>query len=356
MDNYVPFLKLKSNEIMALKVLEPNIKNKVTPFFDIAKKDDLNEDGFVDTIIKLEKSISRNIPDINSFYIDNFDIPSGFLVSGENNYRFVLDVFSAHNFIPVISIDRNNAHIVAVYDAKVSGALSSDVLAVRMAYPDFELYGAIREEIIGVLDSTIHEFSEVDLILDCRYCASLNPDLIGPKIVDFIDSFVAEYAIRKVILTGSTIPPSVGDMLDVNSHGEFVRNELAIFREVAVSSSEAERLYLGDYCVVSPNYSDATIPGYALLNVMTPKIVYSFDDKHYVIRGGALKTHPLGNAQYNVMSNSIVCNPIYRGIHYSFGDNFLDEKRQYIGSAVMPGTILKPMINAHISYMFKDFI
>lgn len=89
---------------------------------------------------------------------------------------------------------------------------------------------------------------------------------------------------------------------------------------------------------------------------MTPKIVYSYENKHYLIRGGALRTHPRAQLQYNDFSGIIVGKPFYRGIGYSFGDEYLEEKSRFVGSGVMPGTILKPTINAHISYMIKSFL
>ena len=46
MNNYTPFLKLKSNEIMAFKELEASLKVACVPFFDIPKDDQLSEDEF----------------------------------------------------------------------------------------------------------------------------------------------------------------------------------------------------------------------------------------------------------------------------------------------------------------------
>ena len=48
-------------------------------------------------------------------------------------------------------------------------------------------------------------------------------------------------------------------------------------------------------------------------------------------------------------------NPFYRGHHYSFGDSFIEEKSRNTGSSVMPGTILKPTINAHMTYVLLDY-
>lgn len=47
MNNYIPFLKLKVNEINALKELALDIKQDgIMPFFDLAKKEDMTSLSF----------------------------------------------------------------------------------------------------------------------------------------------------------------------------------------------------------------------------------------------------------------------------------------------------------------------
>ena len=115
-------------------------------------------------------------------------------------------------------------------------------------------------------------------------------------------------------------------------------------------------MVLGDYGVISPDYSDIKIPSNAMLNVMAPKIIYTYNRKHFIIRGGAIKTHERGFKQYNDFAEIIVLKPFYRGPGYSYGDNFIEQKSRSIGKKVMPGTIIKPTVNAHITYMMKDYV
>ena len=46
MSKYVPFLKLKSNEIMAVKELEDDLRQELTPFFDFPYKKERTEEDF----------------------------------------------------------------------------------------------------------------------------------------------------------------------------------------------------------------------------------------------------------------------------------------------------------------------
>jgi len=91
-------------------------------------------------------------------------------------------------------------------------------------------------------------------------------------------------------------------------------------------------------------------------NVTAAKILYAFDKSQYVIRGGALKTHPRGYAQYFDLAEILVAKKFYRGEDYSLGDHYLKEKSCGIGRNGSPNSIIKPTVNAHITFMLKDYV
>jgi hypothetical protein len=65
---------------------------------------------------------------------------------------------------------------------------------------------------------------------------------------------------------------------------------------------------------------------------------------------------PMGyRLQYNDICGHLVKQPFFRGAPYSFGDAYIDEKAQLAGKGVTPSSILKPTINAHIAFMWKDY-
>jgi len=168
--------------------------------------------------------------------------------------------------------------------------------------------------------------------------------------------FSGVYPIRKLIVTGSSIPASIRDVAQVESEVDINRAELEIFNRVGREIGVSFDIVLGDYGTISPNYSDLNIMPEVMQNVMAPKIIYAFDNFHYIIRGGALKTHPRRYAQYFDLAEILVAKSFYRGEGYSFGDRFLEEKSYGTGSNVTPSSIIKPTVNAHITYMFKDYI
>ena len=138
--------------------------------------------------------------------------------------------------------------------------------------------------------------------------------------------------------------------------GQTPRVELDIFDGVYDEIVDNFSVVLGDYGIVSPDYSDIGIPPEAMLNVLAPKILYTFDRQHYITRGGAISTHERGFLQYNDLAAEIIAKPFYRGADYSFGDNYIEEKSRSVGKIVMPGTIIKPTVNLHITYMLNDYV
>lgn len=350
---YTPFLKLKANEVGAIAELSADVKQCLVPFFDLPRKDGMTEAAFCTMVTKSARKIEKYLGVSQSFYLDNFDIPDDITVGGGPSYRFVVDEFSSMSFIPVLGLDRTAAHNQAVFKAKQDGVIQSDIAAVRLLEDDFEAFELIEDELRELFDGGKGSFNKWVLILDCRVCLNLIADAHAIKLSQFIEAAVSAFKFAEIIVTGSSVPASISDVAKVAQQSALERIELQIYQELR-SRTSIEPIGLGDYTVVSPMYSEITLPPEMMLNVTAPKVIYSHDAIHYIARGGALKTHARGNLQYNDIAVNIVSSPFYRGSAYSYGDCFLDEKAQMMGSLVTPGSILKPTINAHITYMATD--
>lgn len=356
MNNYIPFLKLKANEIGALKELTLDIKkNGVLPFFDLAKKEDMTSSSFQNMVKKSVTSLSKNLKEIDRFFIDNFDIDDRIVVNNQNNYKFVIEAFSEMNFIPVVGLDRAVGHNKLVFNYKQNGIIKSNAIAIRLLVEDFEDFELVSDELEDLVNQGKELFSEWVLILDNRVCLNIEVTKRVQQLVNFLGDSKKIFDFDCVIIAGSSITPSIGDILEVGSEVTHNRIELEIYSGVT-NKLDTLNLYLGDYTIVSPLYSDVTLPPEMMQNILTPRIIYTYDRVHYIARGNGIKTHPRGYKQYNDIAKNLITKSYYRGAPYSFGDNFLSEKANYQGSSVTPGSIIKPTINTHITYMIKDFV
>lgn len=355
MINYIPFLKLKVNEVGAVKMLSPDIKENLIPFFDLVKKNGMSGSSFEKMVKKSAVSIASNLADISTFFLDNFDIDDNIIINKQNNYGFVIETFKEINFIPVVGLDRAVGRNQLVFDYKKKGIIQSEIIAIRLVSEDFENFALVRDEISELFEQGGDLFAEWVLIIDNRCCLSVDIPERATEIADFLDDSCSEFEFQSIIITGSSIPSSIKDIVGTESDVAQARSELDIYVGVS-SETDGLNLILGDYTIVSPLYSDVDIPPEMMMNVMAPKVVYTHGRVHYVVRGGALKSHARGNLQYNDIAGHIIAQPFYRGGDYSFGDEFLYDKAHFNGKNVTPSSILKPTINTHITYMVRDFI
>lgn len=349
--SYTPFLKLKVNEVSGYYQLSDHIKDAIRPFFDLPMKKGLDSTSFPDMAEKSARKLKRYVGD-RAFFIDNIDIPDSVLVGGADSYAYVLDLFSKSNVIPVLGLDRSPGHNAAVFRAKKNGDLPSDLVALRILPDEFVDFELVEDELKDLLAEGGGLFGGWILILDCRVCCGQDEKKLSETLSSFIKKAHASIGFDDYVVTGSSLPASISEIVKAGKELTQRRVELVAFRLFAKSMEM--RVNFGDYTVVSPLYSDVDMPPEMLLNVTTPKVIYSHEIFHAIKRGGALKTHPRGNRQYNDFASDVVGAPYYRGENYSFGDKWLKERSVFGGKNVTPGTVLGPTINAHITFMASE--
>lgn len=355
MNNYIPFLKFKVNEIAALATLSPEVGSRTYPFLDFPKKDGMSEAAFGGMVAKAKVAFERHLKNFPAVFLDNFDIDDSIKTAGKENYSAIIETFGGYGaFVPVVGLDRPQARNDLVFQAKAKGLISSPTIAIRLQAEDFQSFAIVKDKLLEFQHRGAGLFSHWTVVLDNRLCTNVDAVVRGNQIKNFLGSAVGKFHMNTVIVAGSSIPASISELMKVLTETHHPRREIEIFRNV-VAAAPHPSIFLGDYTVVSPLYSDVSIPAEAMQNVIAAKTIYSYGDVHYIVRGGSLKTHARQRLQYNDIAGKIVSQPFYRGSGYSAGDLYLHQKAQFQGAGVTPGSILKPTINSHITYMLTDF-
>ena len=143
MQEYIPFLKLKQNEIMALKELTASSKANLLPFFDFPKGKDDNSSKFQEYAASKAKQIKAHLGTNFRCYVDDYDA-SEFFISGQHSYFILLNEFANYSPIPVMGIDRTDDHKKSIIDAISLGLVSSDCFAFRIQLEDIQSYNAVK--------------------------------------------------------------------------------------------------------------------------------------------------------------------------------------------------------------------
>jgi hypothetical protein len=323
MTKYIPFLKFKQNEIQAIGTLEKDVNDEIIPFFDLPRsKKILNVSDIIQRIELGESQISRIFgkKGFQKFYIDNFDIDDDIDINGFPQYRYILNYLSSYHLIPVLAFDRHSDHNNAAIDYI---SINGGSIALRLQGEDLESY-KITKNIIAQIWPQISQAKpkEIHLIIDQRIITDLESSLTSIK--SFIENFVKDFHVDLIIITGSTIPSNIADLIDTNDEKHILRKEYHLWKRLK-SNTELQFITFGDYGVVSPDYSDAEFDPRLFRRVSTPKVFYVYDDKFYVVRGESFQNHPDGNGQYFDIADKIASKNFYRNSTYSTGDKYLNQ-------------------------------
>jgi hypothetical protein len=347
MIRYVPFLKAKRGELTAMSELAPEVKRAICPFFDFPrKKAKYVSHTFADTAQSIATSLKKHWGDDAEFYFDDLDIDQTLMVSGEHQYAYMLKALNELQVVPVVGLDRIS-HNAAVASLKSNNEISAATVAFRADRSDFEDFDSIEDQIDYDLGNVFNEFDAIDLILDCRLCTGINVLEAAQQIANFARRFCDVYDnVRRVIVTGSSIPASIGDVIAVDSTEIVTRRELAIIAKAQELS--AIELVTGDYATVSPFYSDADLDPRLLQKVMTARLIYPFERSYYVARGVSMKAG--GCEQYANLASDLCEQAFFRSGN-STGEDYFYEKSKGIGKNATNGTVVKPSVVAHITYM-----
>jgi hypothetical protein len=353
---YIPFLKLKKNEVSALTELTDATLSHVTPLFDIPRIKDMTGADFIDRIRIGLKALTSKWNPQKGFYIDVFDIPPDLKPAGQNIYSYTLAKFNAYKVIPVVGLDRDEDHISSViaFLRKKAGKLK---IAIRLLPTDFANFDAVRMEINDLLGESIRLSKSVDLLLDARTLSDKNVKEMAVNAAIFANKFAKSYGCRRIVMAGSSIPSSLLGIVRTNSEKTFPRLEKELWATFKLKCKVDDSVIsFGDYSLVSPEYSDIDISPQIFPNVATPKIIYTCDQEYYAVRGAAFKTHPLGYRQYFALAKKIVSQPIFRGRTFSAGDKYIYERGSGKGTSGSPGSWIKTTVNSHVTFIIQDIL
>jgi hypothetical protein len=351
--NYTPFFKFKSNEVSALSVLTPTLKSEITPFFDLPRKDGLSREDFEKNVHACAKKAVKYLTGFPYLYVDSFDIPDAIAVAGSPNCAVIVDAFAGLNYVPILGLDRAPDHNTSILAAKASGKIVSNIVAIRLQKEEFEEFALIEDEVVDLINAATTQFNELVVIFDCRVCTNENHDKLSEQIANFAFATASIFPIKRFIIVGSSIPSSITDIAKPNDESVIPRTELAIFHLAQTLVKDIE-LSLGDYTIVSPTYSELTLPKELLLSVTAPKVFYAFENYHFIARGGRIKTG--GYGQYDNICVEIAGKVYFRKSPYSWGDDFIQNRANGIRVGnITPSTILKPTICAHVEYMARSY-
>ena len=363
---YIPFLKFKKNEIYALDYLDKALKAEgIDVFFDLpnelpSKSRNAGIDSFspeeliafktdalTRKIVAQKGYLKSKINFLNDLFVDNYDIDPLVKIDGkEYNYQTIIDELSPFGMIPVCGIDdRIPEHLECILRSAQKGKFVKSKVAIRLTNSVIEDYDYNEFEFESCVDRLANHFREIILIFDLRVISDIED--CKKNLKDFINKIDVK-KFSRLIITGSTIPKIITELVETKNNVTVERNEVLIFKYL---KDEGISFDYGDYTCVRPETSVLDIYIEEIQSYMTGKIFYPYDNQLYVTRSGKTKGVI---TPFKPLLDEIVSKPFYRGKSYSFGDKYIFDK-QPTGLKVNASSILNPNINLHMTFMLRDF-
>lgn len=328
---YVPILRAKAGEFVALKNLSNRAKSGILPLLDVPAntskaKVPKTDSEHLASVIESISSIWKNRPLI----LDAFSwSPSASTEEGEHIIPYLQSTLETKGVevSPVIGYDRWD-------DLDYQAAISEIVLpqgrhfCLRLdddALHDIVDIDYFKERVNEILDATGKTASEFIVLIDLA-------DLSRKPLIDVSEiaskSIVALHSLKftRIIIAGSSIPESINlAVKESNTIGFLPRKEILIWKSLYESFPE---VIFGDYGIRSSRSTGEVIAPDA-----NGKIRYTLDKRFMISRGHSMRTEDKG-AQVYKLAERIINSEYYMGSKFSWGDEIIEKCAQgeYKGS------------------------
>lgn len=349
MSRYIPFLKLKQGEILALSEIKELETRLITPFFEVPRDETHTESSLIKKILSAKKILERNLPIGYKFYVDNSEIDDEITINGKSSYVFLLNQLVRFNIIPVTGFDRTeDHHSICIHQAEIvkeiAVRITSDFLSGAESY---------TSDLAAHLNKLPPE-TIVTVILDYQLVHQNDIAAFETDTIRFLKASAKQLRMQRLILAGSSITASSGDMVDAGEEVVLKRHEMELISKIcSLMKKQKTRINIGDYTTVSPDYSDVNLPMGVIANVMCPKISYSTLWEHYIVRGRTFRKN--GWHQYRELAHKIINFSAFRGESYSTGDAYIVEKSRQGSKNGAPSAMVRHTVNAHMEMMLDNF-
>jgi hypothetical protein len=333
--SYVPILRSRPAEMLALERLYPQDREKITPFIEFIMPPPKTDKNDRKKILEDSKSkFLRQLPEIGKrllkycgrsvLFLDvhllDGDIrASAFekILSSTN----AVDLFSIPvvHIIPVVGTDADMAtREVAVKYAK----MGDRGLCIRIDNSHFKDENLAKhiEEFIKIHGLKIQD---VDILVDLQIVdESVTAESVIEKLVRIPQ--IKNY--RSFILSGGAFPKDLSGLQPFDTY-KLGRTDWKLWNDISTSEKLARKPIFSDYTIQHPIFY-GYIPGASV----SASIRYTDNEQWNVFRGRALnyldkkngnKRIP-GYEQYLAHARELINQPFYQKADYSFGDSEID--------------------------------
>jgi len=308
-EKYVPILKCKAGEFIALDKLPEDLKDEIVPIADLVPIQ--NKKSFVEHI---QSSIGyiQTWGNERLLYIDGYMIQDTDLVIGRKKYmEYIFNELrkSKHNVIPVISNISNPEYI-----KQVNNIAEKDKRGVCLRiFGNREIN--INDEIERMIPRIGLKINQIDLLIDLQSVEilSVNEILNWQKVIFSILIYPSNW--RSLVLSGSNFPINLSK-LTANQIHLITRKHWLAWNELHNNKDIDRYPSYSDYGISHPLMSEVEgIPN------ASASIRYTHEKEYFIYRGRGTRQH--GFEQFFDLSESLINSEEFYGEEHCAGDKYI---------------------------------
>lgn len=323
--HYVPILKWKRGERVALEKLDPHSKGSLTPLIEIVPVTyDFKNDCPKETI---DEHLGDFCEQLNSSWgferpvfidLDYIDFEER-MQDGRHPLKFIFDGLRNNGLsgIPVTGSGRD-----AAYQAEVKNINQIDGrgICIRLKDDDFIGTDQVLQSLLSLFNVTEEE---IDIVVDI---GEINPDGQRSALVTaiaVINAITNVNAYRTLTLTGSSFPSNLSKFVSTGTIGSVPRSEWINWKSIYANKARISRVpTFGDYTINNPDLIEMD----PRLMQMAAGIRYTGDNDFFIFRGISIRKAGSGGwGQAQLLCQQIISHSCFSGSAFSWGDGYIDD-------------------------------
>ncbi|HHW36804.1 MAG TPA: hypothetical protein GXX18_06125 [Bacillales bacterium] len=355
-NHYVPALKWKRGERVALKNLTPKELDNITPLIEIQPIPyNHKEQVFKKTIEQHLDNTGANLLEIWSskrpIFIDGHTLfddtridPEILLNNGQSPLEFIIDDIESFGIsaIPVTSLLRYESYHESVQFCVEKYKRG---VCLRLFKSDLSDINHLNQNIDNILQYLKVNIEDVDIIIDYR---QIDPDEKYQIINELILS-IAKFPYLKRWRTFTFLSTSMTKNLShipTNTTNELAREEWNIYLEL-LKQGISRFPSFGDYNISHPDWFDFDSTKYD----RGANLKYTVDSKYIIFRGRGVKKY--GFNQMQQLCQNVILHKEYCSKTFSFGDEYIYNCANGTESTGNSETWVRVNVNHHLAFIIN---
>jgi len=345
--HYVPILRWKRGEWVALRHLAEDVRASLTPLIEITPRSFMpGRNGVAPTT---SDALSRIACDLASnwgqrrAFVDLWHLPDGLRVGSGLPALLYLEEEARRRGValtPVTGLGRAAEYQAAVASVVTAGQSG---VCIRLVRNDLTR-PSLTPDLDALLSQLGAEQAQADLIVDLQF--------VGDSIPDWnrvLRSVPYRQRWRTLTVAAGTFPLDL-TRFSVGAHLLRRSDWLAWFHLARTASASERRPTFADYAIQHGAYREP--PERANVSA---SIRYTSHENWLIMRGRALRSdNGPGSKQYHAEAKVLCSRQEFSGEDFSYGDAYIHERSVRREPSGSPETLLRAGFNHHLTFVVRQ--